>query len=139
MKAVLLSIPIFLALLFFESTIISFPLVFLFSVILFLTKKNVGVFLLILIFTLLLDSLRISPLGLTSLFLFSLFCIIMFFEKIFAAEGLWLGVILSVIVLEIYRHTVSYPFSPVLFLVVLVGASFFVYADFKKQSESKIL
>lgn len=139
MKSLLISIPVFFILLFFESTIIPFPLVFLFSVVLFLLKKNIQMFFLIFIFSLFIDSLRLSPIGFTALFLFSLFCLSMFLERIFAAEGLWLGTILSVVALEVYRHTASYPFSFILFSVVLAGATFIMYVDFKKQNESKVL
>lgn len=139
MKIHLIFIPILFVALLFESTIISFPLIFISSVILFLIRRDIFSSILILIFALLLDSLTLRHLGFTSLSLFILFTIISVSERIFSSQGLWLGVILSFIGVEIYRHEASYPFSFVLFAVLTTGAIVFLYLENKKNLEKQLL
>lgn len=137
MKTVLIFIPIMLLSLFFESTIISFPLFFLSAAVLFLLKRDLNASFVIFLFALLFDSLTLSHIGFTPLFLFLLFFVISLLETAFAVEGLWLSIILSIIGLEIYRYSISYPFSPLLFTVLVVSGVGFMYMAHKKELEKK--
>ncbi|MGE5042254.1 MAG: hypothetical protein ACM3IJ_05130 [Candidatus Levyibacteriota bacterium] len=137
MKVILVFFPIMLFAILFESTIISFPLFFLTAAVLFLLKKDLVSGILILLMSLVFDALIMAHAGYTGLFLFCLFFLISLLENVFAVEGLWLSIILSVIGLEVYRYSMSYPFSPVLFSVLVVGSFAFMYMAYQKHLQQK--
>lgn len=139
MKIYLFFILIFILSLFLESTVIPFPFIFVFSVTLFFMRKDLFSNILILCFAIMIDSFLMRNIGLTSLFLFSLFGVSLILEKLFAVQGKWLFMILFLVLLDLYRREVAYPFSPVLFTSLVIGLLVLVYFEHQKNLKKQIL
>jgi len=109
---------------FIDSTIVSFPFVFIISVFLLMLFKKKRVYLFVFLSTLIFDSLSTNPLGVTTVGVFATsFLISMYSRQLHAADIFFLTVFIF-IASFVYGNFAGYTLSPLLyistFIVVLI-------------------
>lgn len=114
--------------LFIDSTLVSFPLVFILSVYLLMLFKKKRVYIIVFLTTLVLDALRVEPLGVSAIAVFATsFLISLYSRQLHAADIFFLTVFIFGASF-IYGNFVGYSSSVLLYLLsfVFVNILFFV-------------
>lgn len=117
-----LTMALFLALL-IESTFSFFPLVLIFSYLLFFIWENFRVFLIIFIATFILDSLRVVNFGVTPLFLFTSLLVLLLYRKTFTLQDPRIIFALILIFGIIYSVIVGYGTNIIFSIILLIAFS----------------
>ena len=118
-KIVLLSF-LFLAVL-LQTTIISFPLFIIFSIILYILYPEVDMILAIFIGSVILDILQLTPIGSTALFVISIFVLINITQKFFNTRDYKTILLIIFIASVLYAFIFSYGINWILYTVIFGG------------------
>lgn len=114
--------------LFIETTFIAFPLTLIFSILLYILYPETKTFLLILFASLVLDALKLSSIGLTSVFIFFPLLIVNLLRKTLEIKDYKIIIVFLFAASFIYAKLFSYTDSLLTF-VLIFGSSlaFFIY------------
>ncbi len=94
-----------------ESTIFPFPLIVLFSVLLFLFFEELSTFLIVFLASVLVDAFLLHRIGFTAIFLFTSFSVLAILEKVFTLRlSAWIIAGTAFFAVEVYRQYAHYPF-----------------------------
>jgi len=104
--------------LFFESTFFSFPLFFIVSLLLIYIKRDLIYYIAIFVMGLLLDMMRMSPLGITPLCIFASYLLLYGYEKYFGSKDILVAIFIAVIAWFLYSYFLHYSLH--LFLLAIV-------------------
>ena len=111
-----------------ESSFVPFPLFVLASLMIFFLDASKWPFFLILILSLIFDSLRVFPTGATSIFIFTSLLIIDLYKRNFETADLHFVIFLWFVSLLIYAMLAGYSLGIIFFIIfaVFAGALFFL-------------
>ncbi|PIT89209.1 MAG: hypothetical protein COU27_01550 [Candidatus Levybacteria bacterium CG10_big_fil_rev_8_21_14_0_10_36_7] len=128
-----LIILVLLAAFFIEGSIISFPIIFLLSIILFMLFPNNKTFITIFLISIIADSLYLRPLGISSLILFAIFLFFNLYKNIFEMKNYLLIAFSSTFFTFMYAYFFSYSTNIILHLIFfIIGLTIFYILSNKK-------
>ena len=119
-----------------DSTLISLPLVAAICILMYLLYPDIATLVIIFLAGLVIDSLRLAPLGATSLFLVVSCASIYLYENTFELKDLTFAVILLFIFTNIYGLLFGYGVNIVMNLILFALAGGLVYYFGRKQHPS---
>lgn len=123
---------------FFENTLIALPIGFFSSVLLLNYYRNAGNYAVILLFGLIIDSFHVEYFGITPLFAFGTYFLLLLYEQYIGKSDILIVLGVTVIVGFIYLLVLSYTMTPfVVFILSMIGVM--VLINFlKKKNKSRI-
>lgn len=114
--------------LFFESTLFSFPLFFIISLLLIYIKRDLIFYIAIFVMGVVLDMIRMSPLGITPLCIFASYLVLYGYEKYFGSKDIIIAVFIAVISWFLYSYFLHYSLHLFLSAIVIGLACWGAYA-----------
>lgn len=124
---------ILLLLLLLESTLISYPFVFVLIFLLFMRYQTIGTLVTVLIIGFMLDSLRVVSVGITPLFSFGLFFILFLYNRSLHLGELALLLVACFAATLLYSSVAHYPINLVLHVLVFTALFVVVYTVQQKK------
>lgn len=133
MKEKILFAVLLLLLLLVETTIISYPFIFIFSLFSMLIFKSVRMAIFVFVIGILLDTLRVVPIGMTSVLVLTFGIAVSFYARsLHAADILIFSGVIFILTL-IYSILAHYPLSIFWSVVTFGSILFLLYSIFSKQ------
>lgn len=117
-----------------ETTIFAFPIIFFMGAIMLTLYKKIYIYVMVLVFAFIIDSLRVSNFGYTPLFLVATISIIMMYENYSGSKDLLISAIIIGMMGFIYTHFMSYSLllTFTFYLIVVIMYGIFNFLNNKK-------
>ncbi len=117
-----------------ETTIFAFPIIFFMGAIMLTLYKKIYMYVMVLVFAFIIDSLRVSNFGYTPLFLVATISIIMMYENYSGSKDLLISAIIIGMMGFIYTHFMSYSLllTFTFYLIVVIMYGIFNFLNNKK-------
>lgn len=109
-----------------ESVFISFPLVIILSILLYLTDSSSKYLLYIFFISILLDVLRVEQLGLTSLFIFISLFLIDIYKRSFEVTDMKFITLITLLSTYLYAKIADYNFNIIFYGSIIILLTFFL-------------
>ncbi|HRN96075.1 MAG TPA: hypothetical protein PLD54_01375 [Candidatus Levybacteria bacterium] len=135
MVARIIFVSILLLLLLIESTLISYPFVFILIFLLFMRYQTISTLIIVLVVSIMLDALRVIPVGTTAIFSFAVFFVLFLYNRSIKLGEMILLFVAGFLTTLVYSYIAQYPINLVLHF--LVFAALFVVAYTVHQKTHK--
>ncbi len=126
---------ILILLLVIESTIISYPFVFILLFLMFMRYQTIGTLIVVMIVGSILDSLRVVSVGITPLFSFTLFFVLFLYTRKLDLRQTILVITACFFATLVYSHVTHYPINLLLHFVVFFALFVIAYIVHRKRSK----
>lgn len=131
----ILLIALCFLLLFIESSVISFPLVFVFSVVILSIFRNIKVSILVFVLGLFADSFKVVNFGITPIFIFLTYTLIFLYGKYFERNDIVAELAVLVFATVIYSFFLSFSLLNVCLLILILVFVWFAFFIIKIRSK----
>ena len=118
-----------------ETTVINFPAVFLIGAVLVVLVKRIPILIGVFVLSFIIDAIRVSNFGITSLFILGTLAIILLYEKYSGSDDLLVASFVIAVMLFLYAHFLLYSTT---LIVIFFGFSFltlYIISILKKKGK----
>lgn len=134
----ILFISILLILILIESTLISYPFVFILIFLLFMRDQSIFTLILVLIMSSILDIVRVVPVGSTAIFSFTIFFVLFLYNRSIHLGEMALLFIAGFFITIFYSYVTQYPINAILHILVFATLFLVTYLLHQKNMRKKM-
>jgi hypothetical protein len=134
----ILFIGIVTILILIESTLISYPFVFILIFLLFMRYQTVSTLVIVLVMSIILDAVRVVPIGTTALFSFATFFMLFLYNRSIELGEMFLLFIAGFFITLFYGYVAEYPINGLLHFLVFATLLLVAYTVQQKTIRKKM-
>jgi hypothetical protein len=127
-----------LLLILIESTLISYPFVFILIFLLFMRYQSISTLIIVLLISSILDAIRVVPVGTTALFSFTIFFILFLYNRTIQLGEMALLFVAGFFITLGYSYIADYPINALLHILVFLTLFCISYLLHQKKLRQKM-